>query len=75
MESAFKSWCYVANPPGFDAKSVVYHFSQWLLAANVAFRSLHRDNCIPQSGFCDSGCVGLSRKTKKRPEGRFLLTR
>ena len=33
----------VKNSPGFDAKSVVYRYSQTLLAANIAFGGLHRD--------------------------------
>jgi hypothetical protein len=33
----------VNNSRGFDAKSVVYRYSQTLLAANVAFCGLHRD--------------------------------
>lgn len=28
---------------GFDSKSVVYSYSQTLLAANIAFGGLHRD--------------------------------
>ena len=31
------------NSPEFDAKSVVYRYSQTLLAANIAFGGLHRD--------------------------------
>ncbi len=31
------------DSPGFDAKSVVYSYSQTLLAANIAFGGLHRD--------------------------------
>jgi hypothetical protein len=34
------------NSSGFDAKPIVHGDSQSLLAANVAFRSLHRD--MPQ---------------------------
>jgi hypothetical protein len=33
----------VNNSPGLDTKFVVYSYSQTLLAANVAFRGLHRD--------------------------------
>jgi hypothetical protein len=36
------SW-WVNNSPGFDTKSVVYRYSQTLLAANIAFGGLHRD--------------------------------
>ena len=31
------------NLPGFDTESVVYSYSQTLLAANIAFGGLHRD--------------------------------
>ena len=31
------------NSPGFETKSVVYRYSQTLLAANIAFGGLHRD--------------------------------
>ena len=40
---ACTSTCGVNNSPGFDTKSVVYRYSQTLLAANIAFRGLHRD--------------------------------
>ena len=33
----------VNDSPGFDTKSVVYRYSQTLLAANIAFCGLHRD--------------------------------
>jgi hypothetical protein len=33
----------VNDSPGFNAKSVVYGYSQTLLAANLAFPGLHRD--------------------------------
>jgi hypothetical protein len=35
--------CRVNSSPGFDTKSVVYRYSQTLLAANIAFGGLHRD--------------------------------
>ena len=35
------SSCGVNNSHGFDTKSVVYSFSQTLLAANIAFCGLH----------------------------------
>ena len=31
------------DSPGFDSKSVVYRYSQTLLAADIAFCGLHRD--------------------------------
>jgi hypothetical protein len=33
----------VNNSPGFDTKSVVYSYSQTLVAANIAFCGLHGD--------------------------------
>ena len=43
---AYASSCVPRNSSGFDAKPIVHGDSQSLLAANVAFRSLHRD--MPQ---------------------------
>jgi hypothetical protein len=40
---AYASSCGVNHSPGFDSKSVVYRYSQTLLAANIAFGGLHRD--------------------------------
>ena len=40
---ACTSSCGVNNSSGFDTKSVVYRYSQTLLAANIAFGGLHRD--------------------------------
>lgn len=36
------SSCGGNNSPGFDTKSVVYSYSQTLLAADIAFCGLHR---------------------------------
>src|ERR1017187_9760096 len=39
---ACTSSCGVNNSPGFDTESVVYSYSQTLLAADIAFCGLHR---------------------------------
>jgi hypothetical protein len=43
---AYASSCVPRNSSGFDAKPIFHSHSQSLLAANVTFRSLHRD--MPQ---------------------------